>query len=107
MTEQFFAKIHKIENEVLVAICDTELSGSKFRHNGVTIRISEYFYGTEDYYESEILSLLTGATQINVMGKRITELLIKEEIIHPDSVLWMELPDGSPVGHAITVGASQ
>lgn len=107
MSNLFFAKVHKIENEVILAVCDSELSGTRFRHNGVTIRVTEYFYGSEDYYESEIISMFTSATQINAMGERVTNLLIREGIVHPDSVLWMEHPKIGKVGHVISMGVSE
>lgn len=101
--EKFIAKIHRMNQEIILAVCDKDLLGERLFHNGVPITVSRYFYGEESYYPSELINLLKSATQINAIGVEIIQLMIEEEVINPDSVLWID-SDKSKVGHVISVG---
>lgn len=84
----------------MIAICDEEILGKSLKHNGATIVVQERFYGKDTYEEDEVLMELKAFTQLNVIGEKITNLLIKNRIVHPASVLWIE-HDGIKIGHVM------
>lgn len=98
----FYLKVHEFQGERLVAICDKDIMGKKFKHNNVSLHIQARFYGELECSLDEVLFELNRATQFNVMGKHICEALIDHKMIHPASVLWIE-DNGDKVGHAILV----
>jgi hypothetical protein len=99
---KFRAKLHKYDNEKLLAICDADLIGKSILHNGVKIIIQERFYGEIEFSIDEILIELKTASSYNVMGKNICKILTDESLLHPATILWMGDED-KPVGHAIVV----
>ena len=88
--------------EKLLAICDAHLIGKSIKHNGVKIPIQERFYGELEYSVDEILIEIKTASSVNIMGSDICKLLTKENLVHPDVILWLG-EKNDPVGHAIVV----
>ena len=104
MHEEFYLKVHKINHDILVAICDKEYLNCSFNHNGVRIRVSEYFYGNISYTANEVIKKVRKATQINAIGKKIVDLLTSNMFISVESILWMKDDVGGKIGHIITLG---
>ncbi len=98
----FYLKIHMIEGERLVAICDKEILGEAIDHNGVKLHIREAFYGKIEYEPDEVLKELQFFTQLNVFGEKIAKLMIENKIVHPDVFLWIE-HNGKRHGHAMVM----
>ena len=98
----YFAKIHHYENEKLIAICDGNLMGKQISHNGVKLKVLPRFYGELEYDEDEILSEIRTATSINVMGKKICDLLVENDLVLPETIMWIPHED-QHIGHAIVV----
>jgi len=97
----FYAKVHQYQNEKLIAICDAELMGRTLKHNGIELNVSERFYGQLEYSKEEILIELKNATSVNVIGQDICEILIEENMVHEDTIMWIEEDD--KIGHVIVV----
>jgi hypothetical protein len=104
MTKTYYLKHHLIAGEVLVAICDKEIINLKIKHNNANIFVNERFYGTDEYYKDEVLLEIRKATQINVIGKNIVELLIENNFLKPQIVLWFEHEKFGKIGHALLMG---
>lgn len=98
----FYVKIHENPREKLVAICDAEVIGKHINHNGVKLYINEKFYGSKIYPAEDVLHILKNSTSYNVIGKKICELLIEHNLIHPDTVMWID-DNENKIGHAIVV----
>ncbi|RMG32000.1 MAG: DUF424 family protein [Methanobacteriota archaeon] len=96
----FYLKIHEINGQKLIAICDKEILGKVIPHNGVKLKIREAFYGNIEYDADEVLQELKSFSQLNVFGERIAKLMIEEKIVHPDVFLWIEF-HGKKIGHAM------
>lgn len=76
--ELFWVNIFRVDNEVIVAICDKELLGKELNDPGLGIRIKidPKFYGGELLEFDEVLNLLREATMINAVGNNIVQKLI-------------------------------
>ncbi len=83
----FRLKIYRIRNEILVAVCDSELIGKTFREGDLKIEVKESFYGERDVNEEEVKKALRMATIANITGKRAVELAIEMGIISRENVL--------------------
>jgi len=79
-------RIIKSGGKIVVAICDSELLGQKYKEGEIVLDLDKYrsFYNGFEINESDgkilekILKEIKEATLINVVGKRSVELLKKE-----------------------------
>ncbi|MCD6403356.1 MAG: DUF424 family protein [Candidatus Aenigmarchaeota archaeon] len=85
----FYAKVHAVRGENLVAVCDEELLGKKIFWNGIEIEIKEEFYGGMKIDEKECIQLLKKATIANLMGKNVVGLALREGFIEKENVLYI------------------
>lgn len=80
-----YLKVHHVPGAgEVVAACDSELLGVTLTHGDVEVCITGGFYGTQRAAEEEVRQALLGATNANLIGKRVVALaiamgLIKEE----------------------------
>ncbi|MCY3411171.1 MAG: DUF424 family protein [Candidatus Heimdallarchaeota archaeon] len=98
----YFLKSYKNAHELLVAVCDKDILGRTFDHNGLKLNISDKFYGNDEYSEDEVLQELKRCTSANVFGRNICTLLIENGMIHPNTILWLKDGD-KEIGHAILI----
>ncbi|HID43683.1 MAG TPA: DUF424 family protein [Archaeoglobaceae archaeon] len=84
---KFRMKIYRVENEILVAVCDSNLIGKKFQDEGIRIEINENFYGEDEVEEEEVKKALEEATIANISGERAVRLAIRIGIVDENNVL--------------------
>ncbi len=84
---EFYMKIYKVEREVLVAVCDSNIRGKIFEEGEVRLEVSEEFYGDELYSREEVAEALRQATIANLSGKESVALGIEVGIIDRENVL--------------------
>lgn len=65
----------------IVAVCDRELLNTTIRHGGLSVRISEAFYGNCPATEDMVREALKKAGNINLMGERSVGVAIEMGII--------------------------
>jgi len=84
----FCYKVHQVpeKKDVVLAICDQELSGKLIRKNP-PFKVSEKFYGENACSKEEILEKMKGCTIINIVGKRIVEFCIERNFITRKNVI--------------------
>ncbi len=80
-------KIYRIEKEVLVAVCDSELVGNTYTSGEFKIEVKEDFYGRDEVGEEEVTGALKNATIANITGEKAVKLAIRIGIIEKDNVL--------------------
>ncbi len=80
-------RIYRIEKEVLVAVCDSELVGNTYSSGEYRIEVKEDFYGNEEVGEEEVVGALKNATIANITGEKAVKLAIKIGIIEKENVL--------------------
>ena len=86
---KFISKTHKAQGKTILAICDNGLLGKTFRFGKADFNVSESFYGGEKSGGEEILEKVGKADTVNVVGKEIVNLLIREGMVDEKCVLWM------------------
>jgi hypothetical protein len=83
----FRMKIYRVGEEVLVAVCDSDIVGKRFEEKGLKIEINENFYGIEEVREEEVKKALLEATIANISGERAVKLAISIGIVEEGNVL--------------------
>lgn len=85
--ENFWVKIHEIENYTIIAICDEDLLGKELHDAklGISIKIDPLFYGGEILGFDEIIPLLNRANVINAIGNNIVKRLSEAGYINSES----------------------
>lgn len=86
-TKMYYAKVHKIEKEVILAVCDKEVHARKFSEGNLRIFADPRFYGNKLFGETEIIKLFEEATILNLAGARCVEVAIKAKLVEPENVL--------------------
>ena len=69
----------------MLGVCDADILG-KTLHGETDVVVSESFYGKDKCDENDIKELLEKSTNINCIGNRIVELLIKMGIVDENDV---------------------
>ncbi len=65
-----YLKVYKIDNEVLVAVCDEKYLGKEFSEGNAQLKISEKFYGRTPADCAEVTAALQDATIAKSRGRR-------------------------------------
>lgn len=98
MTLEFYAKVYRLEGEVMLVACDRVLKGKTFEDGLRVLDVRKEFYGDELFGIDDIALLLKEATIANLVGEEIIAQAVKLGIVDRGNVLWVE---GIP--HAQTV----
>lgn len=83
----FSYKIFTQGEDTLMAVSDSEILGRIFEEGEFHINVSREFYSGKTAEEKEILAKIKKATIVNVVGKRIVDLMVKEKIIESGNIL--------------------
>jgi hypothetical protein len=83
----FRMKVYRLEKEILVAVCDSDLVGNVFSSGEYRIEVKEDFYGKEEVGEEEVRWALERATIANITGEKAVKLAIKLGIVDKENVL--------------------
>ena len=86
----FSYALHTAENEKILAITDIPLVGKSFEEGELQLNVTEQFYGSDRCSREEAIRLIKGSTIINAVGKDIVRLLIDENIIEREMVLFVK-----------------
>ncbi|NLI62221.1 MAG: DUF424 family protein [Methanosarcinaceae archaeon] len=88
--ETLYIKIHERDKNILIAVCDKELIGTKLKYKKREIEISESFYKGEEKTTEEICNILKNATNVNIMGEKSINCAINAGIIDSNFVIYIE-----------------
>ena len=86
----YYIKIHKKSDTAITAICDEGLIGKKFEDSERQLDVSERFYKDKLIDEEEAVNELKDAEILNITGKKIVELAIKNNIIKKENVIYIK-----------------
>jgi hypothetical protein len=80
-------KIYRVEKEVLVAVCDSDLVGNTYSEGEFKIEVKEDFYGKEEFDAEDVKNALKNATIANITGEKAVKLAIEMGLINKNNVL--------------------
>ncbi len=75
---------------LLVAVCDDDVLGETFEEDGVSLTVTEEFYGGESVDEATVVDSLARASVANLVGTDAVELAIREGFVDEANVLDIE-----------------
>jgi hypothetical protein len=90
MPDEFCYKIFRQGDDTLLAVSDSSIIGKTFNEGDIQINVSRDFYHGKECSRNEIIKILKSATIVNAVGKKIVDIMVKENIIESDSVLIIE-----------------
>ncbi len=93
MTLKFHAKVHRYQDEVLLAACDKEVYGKTFENEVMHLEVDPTFYGEELVDYNDITSLLNNATISNLVGAKIVKHATDIGLVDPENIIEI---DGVP-----------
>ena len=83
--------IHKTQDgKKIVAICDKELIGKKFKEKNIQLDLSSNFYDGEEKSENDIKKIFDGAYIVNMVGKKSVNLGKKLGIVLEETVVYVQ-----------------
>lgn len=89
LKRKMLVKIHKLNKQSIVAICDEELVGKIFEEGNLILDVKKSFYDGDKRSDVEIGDLMRNADQINVVGKRSVNLALEEELISEEDIKYV------------------
>jgi hypothetical protein len=75
---------------LLVAVCDAEVLGDSFSDDGVSIDVTEEFYGGDPKDDDAVRESLSRAAVGNLVGTRAVELAVEAGFVDSANVLEIE-----------------
>ncbi|WP_321430773.1 DUF424 family protein [uncultured Methanolobus sp.] len=81
-----YLKIHKSGDSTIVALCDRELIGKTLKEGNITVKITEDFYKGELISQEKAIDILSGATNINIFGKKAVSCAVECGVVDKNNV---------------------
>ena len=83
-------KERRTDEGLLVAVCDDDVLGETFEDDGVSLTVTEEFYGGDEVDERAVVDSLTRASVANIVGREAVELAVREGFVDEANVLEVE-----------------
>ena len=87
MTAALVVNERTTQEGLLVAICDADVLGESFEGDGVSLTVTEEFYGGETVDEAAVVASLQRASVANIVGTEAVGLAIEHGFVDEDNVL--------------------
>lgn len=85
-----YMKIYDIEGQVIVAVCDKNIIGKKFREGELVLKLDECFYKGDEACEEDVKVALSSATIANIAGEKAIACAVDCGCINPDNIIFIE-----------------
>lgn len=79
-------KLHKKDERIVAAVCDTELLGKKFEEGKLQLDLTSDFFKGEEKDDLTIGDTIRNVGSVNLVGEKAVNLGIKEGIIDKNHV---------------------
>jgi len=80
----------RTERGLLVTVCDPAVLGETFEDDGISLAVTEDFYGGETVETEAVVDALSRASIANLVGTETVELAIEEGFVDESNVLEVE-----------------
>ena len=82
-----YIKLHKSNNQEILAVCDKELIGKIFKDKDICLKVTESFYKGKLVKEDKAIALMKNTNNINIVGEKSIDLAIKSNLISEDNII--------------------
>lgn len=86
----FFLNEFKKSGETLVAVCDKDLLGKKFREGKKRLRVKKNFYKGRKAEEEEVKSAMKRASILNLVGEKSVFIGVELNLIKKPNIMEIE-----------------
>jgi hypothetical protein len=84
-----YLKVYKIDNEVMVAVCDEKYLGKELSDGHAQLKVTEKFYGRTPASCEEVAAALQEATIANLVGEESVACAIGAGFIEASHVIYV------------------
>ena len=95
-----YMKKYETDGHVIVAVCDSNILGKKFKEGILVLKLDESFYKGDKVGENDVKIALSCATIANIAGERSIACAVECGCIDPDSVIFI---DGIPHAQMVQI----
>ena len=85
--KEMYLKSHQHGAHTLIAVCDCDILGKKFKEGHLKIEVSPDFFAGEKASRSDVEAALAAATMANFVGSKTVEHAISLGYVERDFVL--------------------
>ncbi len=85
-----YMKKYDTEGQVIVAVCDKNILGKKFREGKLVLKLDSSFYKGDEADEKEVKEALSSATIANIAGEKAIACAVECGCIDPDAIIFIE-----------------
>ncbi len=85
-----YIKKYDTEGHIIVAVCDRNILGKKFREGKLVLKLDSSFYKGDEADEIEVKEALSSATIANIAGEKAIACAVECGCIDPDAVIFIE-----------------
>lgn len=85
-----YMKKYETEGQVMVAICDKNIIGKRFKEGELVLKLDNGFYKGSEASEREVKEALSSATIANISGERAVACAVDCGCIDSDAVIFIE-----------------
>lgn len=95
-----YMKKYDTDGQVVVAVCDSDIIGKKFKDGKLVLRLDENFYKGTQVDEIDVKEALSCATIANISGMKSIACAVECGCIDPDNVIYI---DGIPHAQMVQI----
>jgi hypothetical protein len=85
-----YMKKYDTEGQLIVAVCDKNIIGKKFREGELVLKLDEGFYKGEEACEEDVKEALSCATIANIAGEKSIACAVDCGCIDPDAIIFIK-----------------
>ncbi len=85
-----YMKKYDTEGQLIVAVCDKNIIGKKFKEGILVLKLDECFYKGDEASQDEVKEALSSATMANIAGEKSIACAVECGCIDPDAIIFIE-----------------
>lgn len=85
-----YMKKYDTEGHSIVAVCDRNIIGKKFKEGKLVLKLDSSFYKGDEVDKTEVRDALSSATIANIAGEKAIACAVECGCIDPDAVIFIE-----------------
>ena len=85
-----YMKKYNADEKIIVAVCDKNIIGKKFREGELVLKLEESFYKGEETCREEVIEALMSAAIANISGERSIACAVDCGCVDPETIIFIE-----------------
>lgn len=95
-----YMKKYDTEGQIIVAVCDKNIIGKKFKEGELTLKLEESFYKGNEVCDKDVKEALSFATIANIAGEKSIACAVECGCIDPETIIFI---DGIPHAQMVRI----